>query len=122
MDEVKTGEGLQDGASAEEAAVEEAGRVEETGPGEAGAEGARSGGAKTLDADTILDTIVPESIDWRDTVQRHPVSSVLAVAVAGYILGRTRGSAIVAGLTAGISSAISRQLSDVLEGDFFEFE
>ena len=123
MDEVKTGEELEAeaGAPVPEPAAGET--VEgAAGPEPIAAEDPPGGGAKTLDADTILDTLVPDSIDWRDTVQRHPVASVLGVAVAGYILGRTRGSAIVAGLTAGISSAVSRQLSDVLEGEFFEFE
>ena len=121
MDEVNTGEELEVESGAPEPAVEET--IPEAAEQEASeVEGSHGGGAKTLDADTILDTLVPDSIDWRDTVQRHPMVSVLGVAVAGYILGRTRGSAIVAGLTAGISSAISRQLSDVLEGEFFEFE
>lgn len=77
---------------------------------------------KGLDADVILDTLIPSSIDWRSTVRRHPVGSVLAVGLAGYLLGRSRGSAIMAGLTAGLSTVITRQLSDVFEGEFFEFE
>ncbi len=75
-----------------------------------------------LDADVILDTLIPASIDWRSTVRRYPIGSVLAVGVAGYILGRTRGSAIVTGLAAGLSTVITRQLADVFEGEFFEFE
>lgn len=120
MDDLKTGHELEaeDGDQAEQDSMEDVPREE------AGAEDhpAAGSGAKTLDADTILDTIVPDSIDWRNTVVRHPISSVLAVGLAGYILGRTRGSAIVAGLTTGISAAVTRQLSDVLEGEFFEFE
>jgi len=119
-DEVRTGEGLKEDGGPEAGELP----VEEAPPAETGATAAPAPeeGAKTLDADTILDTLVPDSIDWRNTVQRHPASSVLAVALAGYVLGRTRGAAIVAGLTAGISTAITRQLSDVLEGEFFEFE
>jgi hypothetical protein len=78
--------------------------------------------ARRLDADSILDTLVPDSIDWRDTVRRHPAVSVLTVGLVGYLVGRTKGAAILAGLTAGLSSAMMRQLSDVFEGDFFEFE
>jgi len=119
-DDVKTGDDFEAKSDSKEGAeaVNPALPVEES----AGSETSEEGAPKTLDADTILDTIVPDNIDWRNTVQRHPVSSVLAVGVAGYILGRTRGSAIVAGLTAGISTAVTRQLSDVLEGEFFEFE
>lgn len=75
----------------------------------------------SLDADSILDSIVPDAIDWRNTVSRHPVGSVLAVGLVGYLVGRTKGAAIMAGVTAGLSSAMMRQLSDVFEGDLFEF-
>jgi hypothetical protein len=77
--------------------------------------------ARSIDADTILDNLVPQTIDWRDTVGRHPLVSVLAVGLVGYLVGRTKGAAIVAGLTAGLSSAMMRQLADVFEGDFFDF-
>lgn len=77
--------------------------------------------AVRLDADSILDSLVPQSIDWRDTVGRHPVFSVIGVGLVGYLVGRTKGSAIVAGATAGLSAALMRQLADVFEGDFFDF-
>ncbi len=77
---------------------------------------------KRLDADVILDSLMPPSIDWRETVRRYPLESVLAVGLVGYIVGRTKGSAIMAGLTVGISSAMMRQLSDVFDADFFDFE
>ncbi len=91
--------------------------VEEPGEGGEGAPQPRQ-----LDADAILDTIVPPSIDWRGTVRRHPLASVLGVGLVGYVVGRTKGSAILAGVTAGLSSALMRQLADVFEGDLFEFD
>jgi hypothetical protein len=78
-------------------------------------------GARRLDADAILDTLVPGTIDWRDTVRRHPVGAVACIGLVGYLVGRTKGAAIMAGVTAGLSSALTRQLSDVFEGDFFDF-
>ncbi len=77
--------------------------------------------ARPFDADTILDTLVPQSIDWRGTVRRHPLGTVAAVGLVGYLVGRTKGAAIMAGMTAGLSTALTRQLSDVFEGDFFDF-
>jgi hypothetical protein len=74
-----------------------------------------------LDADAILDSLVPSSIDWRDTVRRHPLGSVVSVGLVGYLVGRAKGSAIMAGLSTGLSAALMRQLSDVFEGDFFDF-
>jgi hypothetical protein len=80
-----------------------------------------AGIARSLDADAILDTLVPGSIDWRDTVRRHPIGSVAAVGLVGYLVGRTKGAAIMAGITAGLSTAMMRQLSDVFDGEFFDF-
>jgi hypothetical protein len=77
--------------------------------------------ARTFDADVILDTLVPQSIDWRDTVRRHPLGAVACVGVIGYLVGRAKGSTIMTGLTAGVSTALTRQLSDVFDGDFFDF-
>jgi len=77
--------------------------------------------SRSIDADSILDSLVPKSIDWRDTVRRHPVGSVLGVGLVGYLVGRTKGATIMAGLTAALSAAMMRQLSDVFEGDFFDY-
>jgi len=77
--------------------------------------------ARRIDADSILDSLVPKSIDWRDTVRRHPAGSVLCVGLVGYLVGRTKGSTIMTGITAGLSAAMMRQLSDVFEGDFFDY-
>lgn len=77
--------------------------------------------AKGLDPDAILDTLVPDGIDWRSTVRRFPIVSVGGVALVGYLVGRTKGRVIIAGVTAALSSAMMNQLSDVFEGDFFDF-
>lgn len=77
--------------------------------------------ARRIDADSILDSLVPQSIDWRETVRRHPVGSVVAVGLVGYLVGRTKGSTIMSGITAGLSAAMMRQLADVFEGDFFDY-
>ena len=77
--------------------------------------------AMRIDADSILDSLVPQSIDWRETVRRHPFGSVACVGLVGYLVGRTKGASIMAGVTAALSAGIMRQLSDVFEGDFFDF-
>jgi hypothetical protein len=82
---------------------------------------AEEGGRPRLDADFLLDKVIPDTIDWRDLVRRHPLISVGVAAAAGFVLGRARGAAIVAGASAGLTSAVMRQLSDVFEGEVFEF-
>ena len=77
--------------------------------------------ARRIDADSILDSLVPQSIDWRETVRRHPFGSVACVSLVGYLVGRTKGASIMTGVTAALSAGIMRQLSDVFEGDFFDF-
>ncbi len=77
--------------------------------------------ARRIDADSILDSLVPQSIDWRETVRRHPFGSVACVGLVGYLVGRTKGASIMTGITAALSAGIMRQLSDVFEGDFFDF-
>jgi hypothetical protein len=73
---------------------------------------------RSLDADAILDTLVPRSIDWRDTVRRHPVGAVAVVGLVGYLVGRTKGAAIMAGITGHGDDAPA---ADVFDGDFFDF-
>jgi hypothetical protein len=74
-----------------------------------------------LNADFLLDKVIPDEIDWRDLVRRHPIVTVGAAATLGFLLGRAKGAAIVAGISAGLTTAVMRQLSDVFEGEVFEF-
>jgi len=77
--------------------------------------------ARRIDVDSILDSLVPQSIDWRETVRRHPFGSVACVGLVGYLVGRSKGASIMTGITAALSAGIMRQLSDVFEGEFFDF-
>lgn len=74
-----------------------------------------------LNADFLLDKVIPDEIDWRDLVRRHPMLSVGLAAGLGFLIGRSKGAAIIAGASAAVTSGVMRQLSDVLDGDVFEF-
>ncbi len=74
-----------------------------------------------LNADFLLDKVIPGEIDWRDLVRRHPMLSVGLAAGLGFLIGRSKGAAIIAGASAAVTSGVMRQLSDVLDGDVFEF-
>jgi len=76
---------------------------------------------RRLDADFLLDKVIPDEIDWRDLVRRHPMLAVGLAAGLGLLIGRSKGAAIVAGASAAVTSAVMRQLSDVLDGELFEF-
>jgi len=81
----------------------------------------RSSSGQRLDADFLLDKVIPGEIDWRDLVRRHPLVCVGVAGALGFLIGRARGAAIVAGASAALTSAVMRQLSDVFEGEVFEF-
>ena len=74
-----------------------------------------------LDADFLLDRVIPGEIDWRDLVRRHPILSVSLAATVGIVIGRSKCPALLAGVSAALSAAVARQLSDVLDGEMFEF-
>lgn len=92
--------------------------LEDLEPEENGGETVRR---QRLDADFLLDKVIPGEIDWRDLVRRHPLLSVGVAAAVGFLIGRSKGSAIVAGASAAVTSAVMRQLSGVLDTDVFEF-
>lgn len=79
------------------------------------------GPRKQFDVDFLLDEVIPGEIDWRDMVRQHPVVCLGAAGLLGFLLGRSRGAAIVAGASAAVTNAVMRQLSDVFEGEMFEF-
>ncbi len=79
------------------------------------------GRRRRLDADLLLDKVIPDEIDWRDLVRRHPMVSIGVAAGLGFLIGRSKGAAIVAGVSAAVTSGVMRQLSDVLDGEVFEF-
>ena len=80
-----------------------------------------AGQRQRLNADLLIDKVIPDEIDWRDLVRRHPMLSVGVAAGLGFLIGRSKGAAIVAGVSAAVTSGVMRQLSDVLDGEVFEF-
>lgn len=76
---------------------------------------------RRLDADFLLDKVIPGEVDWRDLVRRHPWASISLAAALGFLIGRSKGATIVAGASAALSAAVMRQLADVFETESFEF-
>ena len=74
-----------------------------------------------FNADYLLDKVIPGDIDWRDLVRRHPFICVGVAAGIGLVIGRSKGPAIIAGASAALSGTVMRQLSDVFDGEIFEF-
>ncbi|MEM7048964.1 MAG: hypothetical protein AAF604_04860 [Acidobacteriota bacterium] len=58
--------------------------------------------------DRLVDELVPESVDWERLVRRYPLPCLALAAAGGFILGRHRGSELIAALT----DFATRQASD----------
>jgi hypothetical protein len=63
------------------------------------------------DPDRVLDRVLPSTFDWRGTVGRFPVASMLAAGAVGFVAGRARGDAVVAGVASGLRTVAHEMLS-----------
>ncbi|HEV8239300.1 MAG TPA: hypothetical protein VGS57_08040 [Thermoanaerobaculia bacterium] len=50
--------------------------------------------------DDLFDELLPASLDWRHLARRYPRTVVAVAAAAGFWVGRTKGSLVLAALTA----------------------
>ncbi len=65
-------------------------------------------------ADELVDELVPEGIDWRHLVRSYPLPVLAVTAVGGFLLGRSRGAAIVAALSAFAARQFEKSVNEVL--------
>jgi len=65
-------------------------------------------------ADELIDQLIPDRVDWRRLVREHPWPAVGLAAVGGYFLGRTRGRAVIAALTAFAAGAVADGVNEAL--------
>lgn len=77
--------------------------------------GPRHGSSQTF-ADDIIDELMPQELDWRQLVESYPVVSISVAGLAGFLLGRNHGSALIAGASAFMAREMSRNIMSVLDG------
>jgi len=65
-------------------------------------------------ADELIDQLIPDRVDWRRLVRDHPWPAVGLAAVGGYFLGRTRGRAVIAALSAFAAGAVADGVNEAL--------
>jgi outer membrane lipoprotein SlyB len=53
-------------------------------------------------------------VDWERLVRRYPIPALLAAAVGGFLLGRSRGPAIVAALGAFAGRRVAASVDELL--------
>jgi hypothetical protein len=69
-------------------------------------------------ADEWIDGLIPEEVEWRNLVRKYPRISVGLALVAGYLVGRTQGKALVAAAGAIAVDEISRAVEESVSGLF----
>jgi hypothetical protein len=77
------------------------------------------GGAPAGDGDFVdelIDELLPESLDWRLLVQRYPHAAVAVAAAAGFWIGRTKGSLVMAALTSYVAAQFGEAVIGMTEG------
>lgn len=68
-------------------------------------------------ADELVDEIAPEDLDWRELVRRYPMPALAVAALGGFVLGRSRGWAIVEALGAYAGDLVVREVNELLGED-----
>ena len=66
-------------------------------------------------ADQLMDEILPESLDWRHLVSEYPVPVLFLAGVAGFMLGRHRGHALLAAFGGFATREATRNIASALE-------
>ncbi|MGH9380788.1 MAG: hypothetical protein ACRD2Z_09270 [Thermoanaerobaculia bacterium] len=62
-------------------------------------------------ADTVLDELIPEQLDWRDLVVRYPLPALLVAALGGYWLGSRRGRDLTSAAAAFAGERVDEQVT-----------
>lgn len=57
--------------------------------------------------DDVLDDVLPENLNWRRLVRNHPVPVLALAALGGFVIGRSRGRAVMGALSTFASSALA---------------
>ena len=72
------------------------------------------GESPTSLADEILDEILPEQLDWRQLVWSYPKSTMALAALAGYLLGRSRGRKLASAATEYVGDTVTDGVNEFL--------
>lgn len=64
-------------------------------------------------ADEVVDELMPPELNWQHLVRRYPLAAVGLAAVGGFVLGRTRGSEILAAISGFAADSVTRQINEL---------
>ena len=64
--------------------------------------------------DRLVDELIPESVEWERLVRTYPLPALFLAAVGGFVLGRSRGSAVLEALSAFAGRRVARSVNELL--------
>ena len=73
-----------------------------------------STGSRQPVEDEIVSELLPDDFDWQRLVCTYPKSSLLLAGLGGYLLGRRRGTFIMAALAAFLTSRVESSVQQLL--------
>jgi hypothetical protein len=68
-------------------------------------------------AERLVDDLLPDDLEWRQLVTNHPYVSLTLAGLGGYLLGRSRGSAIVGALALFATDTLTSNVNSLLGED-----
>jgi hypothetical protein len=85
-------------------------------PGERALDYAIDSGSESF-IDDVLDDVLPENLDWRRLVRNHPAPVLALAALGGFVIGRSRGRAVLGALSTFAASALATGVNRFLGDD-----
>jgi hypothetical protein len=64
--------------------------------------------------DEVVGEVMPEEFDWERLVRTYPIPALLVAAAGGFLLGRGRGSEILAALSVFAADFVARNVNEFL--------
>lgn len=68
-------------------------------------------------ADRLVDELLPDDLEWRRVVADHPYISLTLAGLGGYLLGRSRGTAMIGALALFATDTLTRNVNALLGED-----
>jgi hypothetical protein len=62
----------------------------------------------------LLDSVLPEGLDWKDLVRAYPVPSLAVAALGGFLVGRAHGPALIGAVSSFAAAEVARNVSSLL--------
>lgn len=78
----------------------------------------RASATRASAADRIVDDLLPDDFDWRETVCRYPLPALVAAGVGGFLLGQRHGSELLAAFRRFLDREVSKNVQSFLGEDY----